>query len=99
MGLSSFPAFFRRAQSVRRKSRSFRKLSFPGKRATAASANTAIIFSLVVNFGLKIMDVALPWGIDAGAAALAGSLFLFITVSLCTRPRPLAPDIEAVMDL
>jgi len=74
-------------------------IGFNWKRATAAAANTAIVFSLVVNFGLKIFDVALPWGIDRGAAALAGSLFLFITVSLCTRPRPLAPDIDAVMDL
>ncbi len=74
-------------------------IGFNWKRATAAAANSAIIFSLVVNFGLKLFDVALPWGIDRGAAALAGSLLLFITVSLCTRPRPLAPDIDAVMDL
>jgi len=74
-------------------------IGFNWKRATAAAANTAIVFSLVVNFGLKLSEIVLPWGIDRGAVALAGSLILFITVSLCTRPRPLAPDIEAVMDL
>ncbi len=74
-------------------------IGFNWKRATAVAANTAIVFSLVVNFGLKLFNIDLPWGIDRGAVALAGSLILFIAVSLCTRPRPLAPDIEAVMDL
>ena len=74
-------------------------IGFNWKRATAVAANTAIVFSLVVNFGLKLFNIVLPWGIDRGAVALAGSLILFIAVSLCTRPRPLAPDIEAVMDL
>lgn len=74
-------------------------IGFNWKRATAAAANTAIIFSLAVNFGLRLFGVTLPWGIDGGAAALAGSLILFIVVSMCTRPGTLAPDIEAVMDL
>ena len=74
-------------------------IGFNWKRATAVAANTAIVFSLVVNFGLKLFNIVLPWGIDRGAVALAGSLILFIAVSLCTRPRALAPDIDAVMDL
>ena len=74
-------------------------IGFNWKRATAAAANTAIIFSLVVNFGIKLFSIELPGGIDGGALALTGSLALFFVVSMLSKPRPLDADIDAVMDL
>ena len=74
-------------------------IGFNWKRATAMAVNVTIVFSLVVNFGLKLFDVTLPWGISGGAASLFGSLVLFFTISMMS-PRPeIDPDIEAVMDL
>ena len=74
-------------------------IGFNWKRATARAANAAIVFSLVVNFGLRIFSIDVPWGIDGGAIALAGSLALFIIISLLSKPRALDADIDAIMDL
>ena len=74
-------------------------IGFNWKRATAAAANTAIIFSLVVNFGIKLFAIELPGGIDGGALALTGSLALFFVISMLSEPKPLDADIDAAMDL
>jgi SSS family transporter len=74
-------------------------IGFNWKRASATAANVAILSSLLVNFGLKILDVTLPWGIDGGALSLLVSLTLFFGISLFSRPRDLDPDVEAIMDL
>ncbi len=69
------------------------------KRANALAANVAIISSLFVNFGLRGLDIRLPYGIDHGAAALVVSLVLFLSISFLTKPEPLSRDIQRVMDL
>lgn len=74
-------------------------IGFNWKRATGSAAVTAIAASLAVNFGIKLFDIPIPYGIDGGAIALLISLVLFFTISLLQKPRPLAPDIEAVMDM
>ncbi len=74
-------------------------IGFNWKRATAAAASTAIIFSLVVNFGIRLFTIELPGGIDGGAVALTGSLALFFVISMLSEPKPLDADIDAAMDL
>lgn len=74
-------------------------VGFNWKRASATAANVAILSSLLVNFGIKLFDLTLPWGIDGGALSLLVSLTLFFGISLLGRPPKLDPDIEAVMDL
>ena len=69
------------------------------KRATASAATVAVVASLAINFGLKVMGVALPFNIDVGAFSLAVSLTLFVGISLLSKPPRLDPDVEAVMDL
>ena len=69
------------------------------KRATPLAATTAVIASLLINFGLKVTGTALPFNIDAGAFSLAVSLTLFVGISFLSKPPRLAPDVEAVMDL
>lgn len=74
-------------------------IGFNWKRASALAANVAIASSLLVNFGVKIVGVDLPFGIDVGAFALLISLMLFFAISLARRPPALDPDIEAVMEV
>ncbi len=74
-------------------------IGFYWKRATARAANVTIVFGLVVNFGLRIFSIDVPWGIDGGAIALAGSLGLFIVISLLSEPRAIDADIDAIMDM
>jgi Na+/proline symporter len=74
-------------------------IGFNWKRANALAVNVTIVFSLAVNFGLKLFGVVLPWGIDGGAASLFGAILLFLLISMATRPQPIDPDIEAVMDM
>ncbi len=69
------------------------------KRATPLAANVAVITSLLINFGLKVTGVAMPFNIDVGAFALVVSLTLFVTISSLSKPPLLDPDVEAVMDL
>lgn len=69
------------------------------KRATPAAACVAIAVSLLVNFSIKVFAIPMPFGIDPGAVALLVSLVLFIGISLCSRPAPIDPDIEEVMEL
>jgi SSS family transporter len=74
-------------------------IGFNWKRAHAMAANVAIVASLLVNFGVKVFGITLPWGFDAGALALLVSLTLFFALSLALPPRAIDGDIEAVMDL
>ncbi len=74
-------------------------IGFNWKRATARAANVTIVFGLVVNFGLRIFSIDVPWGIDGGAIALAGSLGLFIVISLLSEPRAIDAAIDAIMDM
>jgi Na+/proline symporter len=69
------------------------------KRATALAANTAIISSIVINFGVKFCNIKVPYNINTGAIALLISLTLFFTISLLSKPPKLDTDIEAVMDI
>ncbi|MEO1369054.1 MAG: hypothetical protein AAFX50_17905, partial [Acidobacteriota bacterium] len=68
-------------------------------RASALAANVAILSSLAFNLGVEIFDVAIPYGVSGGAISLLLSLVLFFAISYATPPKPLDPDIEAVMDL
>ena len=63
-----------------------------------AAANTAIVASLVVNFGIEVFGLTVPHGINGGFVALLLSTTLFFGVSLASPPPRLDPDIEAVMD-
>lgn len=74
-------------------------VGFNWKRATATAVNVTIVFSLIMNFTLRLADVRLPWGIDGGALTLFLSLAIFFSISLLSRPPRLAPDIEEIMEL
>ncbi len=69
------------------------------KRATALAANTAIVCSLIVNFGIELLHLRVPYGISGGFVALLVSLTLFFGISFLSRPPHLDRDIEALMDL
>jgi Na+/proline symporter len=69
------------------------------KQGTALAANVAIIASLLVNFGVKLFHISIPYNIDVGAISLVISLALFVGISLASKKPSLHPDIEAVMDL
>ncbi len=74
-------------------------IGFNWKRATPLAANTAIVVSLILNFGIEVFDVALPHGLHGGTVALIASLLLFFGISYASEPVGIAPDIDAVMDL
>lgn len=74
-------------------------IGFNWKRATALAANTAMILSLAINLGIKLLKIDIPYRIDAGAIALLVSLTVFFGISLLSKPPRLDSDVEAVMDL
>lgn len=74
-------------------------IGFNWKRATAPAANVAIVSSLLLNFGIELFDVSIPYGIHGGTISLMLSILLFFGVSLLTTQSRLDPDIEAVMDV
>jgi Na+/proline symporter len=74
-------------------------IGFNWKRASALAANVAIVSSLLINFGVKVFGVSMPYGIDAGAVALLVSLTLFFGISLARKPPQIDPDIAAAMEL
>lgn len=74
-------------------------LGLTWKQATPTAAIVAIVSSLVVNFGLKVSGITLPYNFDIGALSLIISLILFIAISLMSRPKPLDPEVEAIMNL
>lgn len=69
------------------------------KRGTPLAATVAVVSSLVVNFGLKVGGVKMPFNFDVGAFALIISLTLFIGISMLSKPPELDKDVEAVMDM
>lgn len=69
------------------------------KRASAPAAVVAIVASLVINFGVEIFSVSLPYGISGPFLALSSSMVLFITVSLVLPQRSLQPDIEKILEI
>jgi len=73
-------------------------IGFNWKRATPTAACVAIASSLIINFGLKVSGVEVPYSIDSGAIALLVSLTLFLTISFLSPPPKLDADIEAVLD-
>ena len=71
------------------------------KRATPLAANAAITVSLVINFTLLVLKKGgfqLPYRIEGGAVALLVSLTVFFGISLLSKPKKIAPEIEAIMD-
>ena len=74
-------------------------IGFNWKRASALAANVAIVVSLVVNFGVELFDIAIPYGIHGGTLSLVVSIVLFFGISLISPGPRLDPDIEAVMDV
>jgi Na+/proline symporter len=74
-------------------------IGFNWKRATATAANAAIVTSLIVNFGIEVFGLAIPYGITGGFVALLLSTTLFFGISLASPSPTIDPDIEAVMDL
>jgi Na+/proline symporter len=74
-------------------------IGFNWKRAHAWAANTAIVAGIAINFGVKLFNVSIPYGIDAGAVALIVSLTLFFLISFAMPQRRIDPDIDAVMDI
>jgi len=69
------------------------------KRATARAAVVAIVASLLLNFGVEIFSIQLPFGISGPFIAIVVSMTLFLIVSLLDHPPELAPDIEQILDL
>jgi Na+/proline symporter len=69
------------------------------KRATAKAAISAIVASLVINFGVEIFSIQLPYGISGPFLAIVTSMTLFLLVSMLDTKPVLAPDIERIMDL
>jgi Na+/proline symporter len=69
------------------------------RRATPLAASSAVAASLVINVGIEVLGVRLPFGIHGGIVAMLVSLSLFFGISLAQRPPRLAPDVEAVFDV
>lgn len=69
------------------------------KGATATAAAVAIASSLIVNFGVRITGVTVPYGLDVGAVSLVVSLCLFLSISLLGSPDELDADIAVAMEL
>ena len=69
------------------------------RRATAGGAIAAVAASLVINVGIELLGVRLPYGIHGGIVAMLVSLALFFGVSFAQRPPRLAPDVEAAFDV
>ena len=74
-------------------------IGFNWKRANATAANVAILSSLIINFGIKLLNVNVPYGIDGGFIALLVSLTLFFGISFISEPMELDADIKAAMEL
>ncbi len=74
-------------------------IGFNWKRATPLAAIAAIAVSLVINLGIELLGMRLPWGIHGGVVAMLISLALFFGISFAQAPPRIAPDIEAAMDL
>ena len=73
------------------------------KRATGAACVASIGASILLNFVLEVSarhgNPLLPPGLAVGAVALLASTLVFVAISLATPPRPLARDIDALLDV
>lgn len=69
------------------------------KGATRIGAIAAISVSIVINLGVQLFSIALPYGMAGGFVALLASLIVFISVSLVTRADPIPDDLEKIMDI
>jgi Na+/proline symporter len=69
------------------------------RRGNAYGAVVAIVASLVINLGIEVFSISLPYGIHGGFVAMLTSLFLYISVSLLSKKDELAPDMAKVMSL
>jgi SSS family transporter len=69
------------------------------KRATAKAAVAAIVASLLINFGVELLSLRLPYGISGPFLAILSSMVLFIVVSLLDKKPTLAPDVERIMSI
>ena len=73
------------------------------KRATGQACVASIATSIVLNFVLEVSarhgSPLLPPGLAVGAVALLASTAVFVWVSLATKRRELAPDIDALLDV
>ena len=74
-------------------------IGFNWKRATATAVCVTIVFSVVLNFALRMLAIKLPWGIDGGALTLFLSIALFLSISLLSKPPKIPADIDRIMDL
>jgi Na+/proline symporter len=74
-------------------------IGFNWRRATPLAASVAVVASLVLNVGIELLGVRLPFGIHGGIVAMLVSLALFFGISLAQRSPKLAPDIEAALDV
>jgi Na+/proline symporter len=79
-------------------------IGFNWKRATPLAANVAIIVSLLVNIGIKVLELVfdveiLPYGFHGYTVSLLLSISLFFGISLASKPPRLDPDVEALMDI
>lgn len=74
-------------------------IGFNWKRATPLACNLAMFAGLAVLFGMKILNIELPYGFHSGAFSLLIALTVFYVVSISTQPRPIAKDIAAIMDM
>lgn len=73
------------------------------KRATGTACVASIATSVTLNFVLEVSArhgyPLLPPGLAVGAVALLASTAVFVWVSLATRRRALAPDIDALLEV
>ncbi len=73
------------------------------KRATGAACVASIATSVVLNFVLEVSArhgyPLLPPGLAVGAVALLASTAVFVWVSLATKRRALAHDIDALLEV
>ena len=69
------------------------------KRATAPAAIVAIVVSLLINFGIEIFSIQLPFGVSGPYLAIIVSLALFMLVSFMSKQPKLAKDIERILEL
>ncbi len=69
------------------------------KRASAKAAVVAIVSSLLINFGIELLSIRLPYGISGPFLAIVSSMTLFIVVSLLGKKPKLAPEVERIMSI
>ncbi len=69
------------------------------KGATKEGAIVAIVASLVINFAMQLLSIRLPYGLDGGFLSFVCSMILFIVISLLSKPRPIAKDVDRLMEI